>query len=308
MGPGRPRCNGGDGSPVPLVVTVPGSPGASTGNPTGIVFNGSPDFALMPDKPALFLFASEDGSISGWNPNAPAANSTTAITKIPGSAESVVKGATIAQNGETRYLYVADFREAKVKVYDTHFQEVWFHPWAFVDWCLPQGFAPFNVQNIGGNLYVAFAKQDETKHDEVAGPGLGIVDVFSPDGCWLRRLEWGAWFNAPWGLALAASDFGSASHKLLVGQFGSGEILIFDPVTGKFEGKLRDPQEKVIQIEGLWGISFGSGTVSGPPEATVQPSGPANVLYFTAGVNGEAGGLFGTLSPAAGDLTQGSDQ
>ncbi|HEY0790478.1 MAG TPA: TIGR03118 family protein [Chthoniobacterales bacterium] len=307
-GTGTSTLYNGGGETVPLVVTIPGSPGASPGNPTGIVFNGSQDFALQPDKPALFLFVAEDGSVSGWNPDVPAANSTTAITKVPGSAQSVLKGATIAQKGESRYLYVADFRQGKVKVYDTHFQQVWFYPWSFVDSRLPQGFAPFNVQNIGGNLYVAFAKQDEAKHDEVDGPGLGVVDVFSPDGCLLCRLEGGAWFNAPWGLAQAPGDFGSASHKLLVGQFGSGEILIFDPVTGRFAGKLHGKGENAVQIQGLWGISFGSGTAPAPATASVQPSGPANVLFFTAGVNGEAGGLFGTLSPAAEDLIQGSDQ
>ena len=143
------------------------------------------------------------------------------------------------------------------------------------------------------------------------GPGLGFVDVFTPDGILVQRFQHGDWFNAPWGLVLAPSDFGSASHKLLVGQFGGGEILIFNLVSGKFEGKLLDENNQTIQIDGLWGISFGSGVASGTDDKgnpLLGPSGSANVLYFNAGINGEAGGLFGTLTPVAADLTQGNGQ
>ena len=135
------------------------------------------------------------------------------------------------------YLYVADFRKGRVQVYDTSFHQVSWGEERFDDDCLRDGFAPFNIQNIGGNLYVAFAKQDDAKHDEVDGPGLGYVDVFSPSGRLLQRLEHGPWFNAPWGLTLASSDFGLFSHDVLVGQFGSGEILAFNPVTGQLRGK-----------------------------------------------------------------------
>ena len=293
-----------------LVVTIPGSPDSSQpGNPTGMVNNGSQDFALAPGSPAFFIFVSEDGSISGWNPNVPMPGSTTAVTKVPGSAQSVLKGATIAQIGNERFLYVADFKQAKIKVYNTNFQQVWFFPFSFVDpFLLAKGFAPFNVRNIGGNLYVAFAKRVEGSNDEAHGAGLGFVDVFSPHGFFLGRLEHGDWFNAPWGLALAPSDFGSVSHKLLVGQFGSGEILIFHPVTGRFEGKLHDQNDNVITIEGLWALSFGSGALGGADNSIPSGSGSANTLYFTAGINDEADGLFGTLTPAPGVLTQGDGQ
>jgi uncharacterized protein (TIGR03118 family) len=302
-----------NGQIQPLVVTIPGSPGSAHANPTGIVFNGSEsDFAVdAAGHAAPFIFVSEDGSISGWNPNVPSTPgelSKTAIIRVMGSSQSVLKGATIAEAGDARFLYVADFKDGKIKIYNTNFEQVWFYPCSFVDPSLPPGFAPFNVQNIGGNLYVAFAKQDDNKQDEVSGPGLGFVDVFSPHGFLLMRLESGDWFNAPWGLALAPSDFGSTSHKLLVGQFGSGEILIFDPVTGRFKGKLNDQNNNAIQIQGLWAISFGSGTVNGTEAPTPAPSGPANTLFFTAGVNEEAGGLFGTLTPEPGDLIQGNGQ
>ena len=128
---------------------------------------------------------------------------------------------------------------------------------AFEDQELPRGFAPFNIQNIGGDLYVAYAKQDQTKTFVTSGPGLGFVDVFSPRGRLLMRLEDGNWFNAPWGLTLAPRDFGTFSHRILVGQFGSGEILAFDAVTGRFEGKLRDQNNNSIALKGLWGLEIG---------------------------------------------------
>jgi uncharacterized protein (TIGR03118 family) len=131
------------------------------------------------------------------------------------------------------------------------------------------------------------------------GANLGAVDVFSPEGALLQRLEVGPWFNAPWGLVLAPTDFGSFSHSVLVGQFGSGEILAFDAVTGGFQGNLRNQDDKVISIPGLWGIAFGAGNTN---------SGGANELYFNAGVNQGTGGLFGYFAPVSSDLTQGNDQ
>jgi uncharacterized protein (TIGR03118 family) len=165
------------------------------------------------------------------------------------------------------------------------------------DW-LPEGYAPFNIQNIGGNLYVTFAKQDAEKHDEVDGPGFGFVDVFSPSGRLLRRLEHGPGFNAPWGLTQASSDFGVFSHDVLVGQFGSGDILAFNPVTGAYEGRLRDTKNQPIIIEGLWALAFGNGVSTG--------AGSATTLYFTSGPNSESNGLFGTITPV--QNIQGNDR
>jgi uncharacterized protein (TIGR03118 family) len=180
---------------VPLVVTIPHAPQSANGSPTGIVFNGSSDFAVAPGKPAIFLFVSLDGTISGWNPGV---NQTMAIQKVPGSTESVLTGATIAQIGDDRFLYVADIRQGKITVYDTNFNrvEVGKHAFddehgghAFDDEDIPKGFAPFNVQNIGNNLYVAYAQQNQAKNFVVFGAGLGFVDVFSPRGRLLMRLE-----------------------------------------------------------------------------------------------------------------------
>jgi uncharacterized protein (TIGR03118 family) len=214
-------------------------------------------------------------------------------------------------NGDDRFLYVADIRQGKIAVYDTNFNPVKFgkHAFndehgehAFDDEDIPKGFAPFNVQNIGNNLYVAYAQQNQAKNFVVFGAGLGFVDVFSPRGRLLMRLELGDWFNAPFGLVLAPTDFGSFSHKLIVGQFGSGEILAFDAITGRFEGKLQDQNDNVIVLPGLWGISFGDG------QPSPQNSGPANALFFNAGINQGMGGLFGNLTPVSSDLTQGGDQ
>jgi uncharacterized protein (TIGR03118 family) len=291
----------GAGTKVLLTVTVP------NGSPTGVVFNGSPpDFFVTPggNNSAHFIFVSLTGTISAWNSGA------AAVVEIPGSPNSVLTGVTIAQIGDDRFLYVADLRQGKIAVYDTNFNpvKVGKHRFddedderAFDDDSIPKGFAPFNVQNIGNNLYVAYAQQNQAKNFVNFGAGLGFVDVFSPRGRLLMRLEHGDWFNAPFGLVLAPTDFGSFSHKLIVGQFGSGEILAFDAITGRFEGKLRDQNNNVIVLPGLWGISFGAGQ-------PMQTSGPANALFFNAGIMMGTGGLFGTLTPVLSDLAQGGDQ
>jgi uncharacterized protein (TIGR03118 family) len=286
-GPGLTTLYNGAGAIQSLVVTIPGADGGG-GTPTGQVFNGTNDFQLTPGNPARFIFVTEDGTVSGWNP---AVNATVAQIKVNTHSASVFKGMALATAGtasgvNANYLYVADFRKGRVNVYDANFHRAHLGDDAFEDESIPRGFAPFNVQNIGGNLYVAFAQQDSAKHDEVDGAGLGYVDVFSPGGRLLHRLQHGKWFNAPWGMAQAPTDFGANSHNILVGQFGSGQILVFDPVTGQFKGPLYDATNTPITIDGLWGIAFGGGTTSGP----------SNTLFFTAGPNGEQDGLFGTIT------------
>lgn len=283
--------NGNTGAAISTVVTVPsGDPSANpTGTPTGQIFNGTQSFQIASGKPALFLFATEDGTISGWNPGV---NPNAAIVMVNRKSASVFKGlavATLAEPGGASFdfLYVADFRKGRVAIYDPSFKPVPMLPHAFHDGRIPHGFAPFNIQNIGGNLYVAYAKQDDQKHDDVPGAGRGYVDVFSPAGRLLLRLQHGAWFNAPWAIAQAASDFGEFSHNILVGQFGSGEILAFDPVTGEFRSRLYGADNHPITIDGLWGIGFGNGT----------NAGPATTLFFAAGPGGEQHGMFGTLTP-----------
>ena len=296
----------GSGAKQALVVTIPHTSQTATGSPTGIVFNGSSDFAVTTGNPALFIFASFDGTISAWNPSVDLHN---AIQKVPGSADSILTGATIAQIGDQRFLYVADLKKGEITVYDTTFTAVELSEKAFRHAHVPKGFAPFNVQNIGNNLYVTYAQQNTTKSFVNFGAGLGYVDVFSPDGQFLMQLQHNGSLNAPWGLTLAPNDFGSFSHRVIVGEFGSGQISAFDAVTGQFIDNFRDQNNNVTNIGGpgaLWSLAFGDG------EPKSDPSGvPANALFFTAGPtpNGVLfHGLYGTLTPIMADLTQGSDQ
>lgn len=289
-GTGLSTLYDGTGAAKALVVTIPtGDPSmSSTGTPTGTLFNGTTGFALTNGKPANFLFVTEDGTISGWNGGA------SAVIMVNTKSASVFKGAAFATlpipyGSSSTFMYVADFRKGRVQVYDSSFNHVPLIEGLFRDEFLPRGYAPFNIQNIGGELYVAFAKQDDQKHDEVDGAGKGYVDVFSSFGFLLRRLEHGPWLNGPWGLAMAPGDFGIYSHDLLVGQFGSGQIAVYDPVTGQFKDVLRDANNNPIAIDGLWGLSFGGDSTTG--------SGPATTLYFAAGSDGEQHGLFGTITP-----------
>ncbi len=284
-----------------LVVTVPPpKDGTGPSAPTGVVFNGSTDFAVAPKAPAVFIFVTEDGTISGWNPGVDLHNAKLMVDNS--EKHAVYKGATIAEADGKHYLYVANFRSGRVEVYDTNFARVKFseehegreeHERRFDDDRLPWGFAPFNVQAIGTNIYVTYAKQDSAKHDDVAGAGLGYVDVYSTEGKLRARLQHGWWLNSPWGVAMAPSEFGEFSHSVLVGNFGSGQIAGFNPVTGKFLGLVKNPDSSVLTIDGLWALYFGNGAAAGP----------LNTLFFSAGPNGEADGLFGTLTPVAADLT-----
>lgn len=285
----------GQGAPQSLVVTIPHA-GQGEGGPTGVVFNGSSDFDVEAGKPAFFIFAAFDGTVSAWNPQA---NPTVAMEKVKATPGSVLTGATIAEVKDQRFLFVVDVHEGKIRVFNTNFQEVPTGPEHFVDHHLPDNFVPFNVQNIGGHLYLTFAQQNQAKNFVNLGPGLGAVDVFSPEGELLQQLETGSFFDAPWGLVQAPTDFGSFSHSILVGQFGGGQILAFDAVTGHFQGQLRNQDNNVISIPGLWGLAFGAGNAN---------SGGANQLFFNAGINKETGGLHGFFAPVSSDLTQGSDQ
>jgi uncharacterized protein (TIGR03118 family) len=286
-GTGLSTLYNGAGVPQALVVTIPGADGAG-GTPTGQVFNGTNDFQLTPGNPAKFIFATEDGTVSGWNP---AVNATVAQIKVNTHSASVFKGMTVAtvkrpDGSLANQLYVADFRKGRVEMYDGNFHQMGLSEEAFRDEKIPAGFAPFNVQNIGGNIFVAFAQADSQGHDDVPGAGHGYVDAFTTTGHLLLRLEHGNWFNSPWGITQAPTDFGLFSHDLLVGQFGSGQILVFNPVTGAFRGTLNDASNKPITIDGLWDIAFGNG----------GNAGPATTLFFTAGLNDEADGLFGTIT------------
>ena len=279
----------GNGKPQTLVVAVPGAGGAA-GKPTGIVFSGSTSFVVTKNGvsgPGRFIFAGEDGTISAWAPNV---DLTHAILMANNSAEhSSYKGLALAANGQGNFLFAADFHNARIDIYDAAFQRVQW-PAAFVDPKLPAGYAPFGIQNLQGNIYVSYAKQDVDARDAVAGRGLGLVDVYDSNGKLLRRVSTGGRLNAPWGMATAPADFGRFSNSLLVGNFGDGRISSFDARSGEFIGQLREPDGRRVAISGLWGLAFGNGLSN-------QSTG---ALFFAAGPNDEVNGLYGRIDPAAG--------
>lgn len=275
----------GAGVPQALVVAVPPAPGGgSIGSPTGIVYNGSSDFVVSngtTSGASRFIFCSEDGTVSGWAPNVDVNNALITVNR-PGSS---YKGMALASNADGMHLYAADFHNARIDVFDKNFALTTVAG-GFKDKKIPARYAPFNIQALGGLLYVAYAKRDKGGEDEKAGPRLGFVDVFNTDGQRLRRLVKHDGLNAPWGFALAPADFGQFSNMLLVGNFGDGTISAYDPATGNSLGMLKDGTGSPLKIDGLWGMAFGNG---------FQGQGK-NVLYFAAGPLGESGGVYGSVS------------
>jgi uncharacterized protein (TIGR03118 family) len=272
--------------PGPLIVTIPPASGLASdvGSPTGITFNASNDFEVSNGTTkgvAKFIFASEDGMISGWAPNVDFTHALKGVV----NPNAVYKGIAIAGNGSDHFfLYAADFRGHKIDVYDSQFKPVTV-PGGFVDPKIPKDFAPFNIMNIQGNLYVAYAKTQPNSDDELAGPGFGFVDVFDADGKLLLRLASKGSLNAPWGMAIAPKGFGRFSNDIIVGNFGDGTLSAFDPHDGHFDGQLKTPDGKKVVIDGLWGIAFGNGILSQETDT----------LFFAAGPNEEVNGAYGRI-------------
>ncbi len=287
------------GTPQGLVVTVPTAavptPPPLHSAPTGQVFNinngtGGTPVNFLSDR---FIFATEGGTIAGWQ------GGTSAVTRIDESASGAVYKGLAIDNG-TGQIYAANFAAGTVEVFGSNYAPVT----SFTDPSpppLPAGapagstYAPFNVQNIGGELFVAFAVKGAGQTDETAGAGYGFIDRFAANGTLLGRFTEGGPLNAPWGFALAPANFGEFSNDLLVGNFGDGRINAFDPTNGNFLGALTGASGSPISIDGLWGLAFGNG----------GNGGATDKLYFAAGINGEADGLFGSLSvvPEPGSLS-----
>ena len=260
-------------SKAQLVVDIPG------GAPTGAVYNPTDEFKLGNTGPALFLFSSEAGQITAWN--MAAGTSAQSVFTAPDGA--IYKGLTLASTKKSGPLiYATDFHNGKVDVFDGSFAPVHMSG-AFTDPNIPAGFAPFGIQEIGGFVVVSYAKQDADREDDVKGPGLGFVDVYTPTGSLVKRLISDGELNAPWGLVLAPSDFGKFSGDLLVGNFGDGRINAYNPHTGDLLGQLQT-KFGPITIDGLWGLRFGNG-VTGTPRT----------LLFSAGIVDEAHGLLGEI-------------
>jgi len=312
-----------------LIVTIPPADPTNkntpTGTPTGTIFNGSQtDFLLAPGKPAIFLFSTNDGTIAGWNPAVAATLAVTVVKTTDGSSYTGLTSAFI--NGKP-FLYAANFNKGRVDVYDDAFHVLKLSKEqfnedssdndshssgnSFVDESLPPSYVPFNVQAIGNDIVVTFALHEQGARLETDGPGLGFVDIYSSTGRLLRRLEHGDRLNAPWGVALAPLDFGRFSHDLLIGQFAgggdtqsSGFIAAYDLATGKFDGLLQDASGKPLAINGVLALS--PGNVS--PNNNDAAAAPATEVYFTAGPNHTTGALFGYLTSATAELTEGNDQ
>jgi uncharacterized protein (TIGR03118 family) len=274
-----------------LKVPIPGD-GGQPSAPTGQVFNslgGANEFQVTGSKgtgKALFIFAGEDGGISAWAPNTDPANN--AILEVKQAARgSVFKGLAMGTAGGKALIYATDFHNGAVDAFDGTWTAVNLGASAFQDKHIPAGFAPFGIQNLNGNIYVTYAKQKAPdNHDDQSGPGNGYVDEYDTSGNLLQRFDHVRALNSPWGLAIAPASFGRFAGDVLVGQFGSGQIAAFNS-DGDFRGLLRTADHKPLVIDGLWAITPGGGGAK---------NGDVNTLFFTAGPNSEANGLFGSLT------------
>jgi uncharacterized protein (TIGR03118 family) len=275
----------GRGQPVPLVVAVP-SAARSGSTPTGTVFNSGAGFAISENgvsAPSRFLFAAEDGTIAGWTA---VVDPTRALLVVDNSSfKAVYTGLALATDPADRsFLYAADFSRGTIDVFDQDFRPV-VRPGSFQDPNLPDGYAPFNIQNINNLLIVTYAQQDEDRREDVAGAGHGFIDVYDTNGSLVRRFAAQATLNSPWGLALAPTQFGAFSGDLLVGNNGDGRINAYDPRNGTFLGELADDNAIPIAIPNLWALTFGNG----------HAGGDVDTLFFAAGVNYDEHGLFGAI-------------
>jgi uncharacterized protein (TIGR03118 family) len=261
--------------------------------PTGQVFNPTSGFVVNTKAgsgAALFIFSSESGHIYAWNPKADPidANGNSSITQVPvhNSKTAVYKGLAIGNIGHSTFLFASNFHDNRVDVFDSRFHRV--HVFSdFRDRALPPGYAPFGIQEINGFLYVTYALQDSAKHDDVAGPGHGFVDIWTNTGFLVRHLVIRDGLNSPWGLAVAPAGFGPFGGDLLVGNFGDGLIHAYGLFSGAPHGALLNEKHQPIQIDGLWGLLPGTATTGG-----------TGTLLFSAGLNGEADGLVGSINPA----------
>jgi uncharacterized protein (TIGR03118 family) len=267
----------GSGDPQSLQVVVPSASGSGAGSPTGIVYNGSQQF-LVEGWASVFLFATLDGTIQGWSPISNASQSIIAVNNSGSGASYTALAITSHSSGNS--LYACNFTTGMVEIYNGSFQLTG----TFTDTALPKGYVPFGIQDIGGQLYVAFAQSN--------GSAGGVIDIYTEAGTLVKHLAHGAPLNQPWGLAMSGSNFGSLSNSLLVSNnTNTGTINAFNPTTGKLVGTVTGTNGKNIVINQIWGIGFGGGNSS---------DGETNQLFFAAGPANNADGEFGYIQPASG--------
>ncbi len=283
-----------DNLKVVTIAPPPGSPPGTLANPTGQVFSGhASDFTVSGEGitgPSRFLFVTENGTLSGWTErsvNGGFERQTMSVIAVDNSAQGAIyKGLAVTDGSSNNRLFAANFSQNRIDAWDNRFQSIT-PPGLFSvpDGTIPKNYAPFNIQNLNGTLYVAYAQLSGIPGEELSGPGLGYLASFDLNGKLLHVWEGKGLLNAPWGLAIAPSDFGEFSDALLVANFGDGTIVGYDRTTRTQLGYLLDPSGNPIKIDGLWGLTFGNGV----------SLGEANHLYFTAGPNEESDGLFGKL-------------
>lgn len=297
-GSGTSTLYDGTGNLIPLVVNVPAGGGATTpGKVTGVIFSGASTFKVG-GQTAFFIFCTEDGTISGWNPSVDKTHAKIMVDNSKSGAQ--YKGCTVGGTSTAPLLYAADLPNGKIDVWDANLNAVTGMP--FTNSAVPSGFGPFNIQNLGGTLYVAYAQQSSRGmpggygygNMHAAAAGSGYVASFNMSGVLVMNMSGQGALNSPWGLAIAPAAFGDFAGMLLVGNFGDGMIHAFNPSTGAMAGTLNDENGAPIAIDGLWSLNFGNGTVS-----------DQDTLYFTAGIQGRVHGLLGSLQAAPSFVTAG---
>ena len=275
-----------------LGITIPASAAGVQANPTGQVYNATGGFLIHTVngmESAQFIYDGEGGTIAAWAANSGA----TAVTAyddgiVNGANHAVYKGLAIGSVSGATFLYATDLHNNKVDVFDTNFSKPTAMQGKFIDPTMPAGFVPFGISAVSGQLYVTYGKQDSAMHDEVTGAGLGYVDVFDMSGDFVTRFASQGMLNAPWGIAVAPSGFGSVAGDVLIGNFGDGTINIFTPSgsVGTFVGQLMVANGGTLRIPGLWALVFGNG----------DPDKPLTTLFYTAGFADQTDGVFGTIA------------
>ncbi len=284
-GTGLSELYDGDGNSIKFLpfVTIPPPSGPGPSTPTGIVFNPTASASMNNFKGDVFIFATEDGTISGWQ----FSDGMNAVLRVDNSSSAVYKGIAFGiSGGGSAQIYATNFHDNRIDVFDSSYTPVVLPLGAFSDSALPAHYAPFGIANIAGELFVSYALQNGEMHDDVAGPHHGFIDEYNTDGVLVRRFVSGGDLNSPWGMVLAPGNFGRLSGAVLVGNFGNGHINAYDLHDGKHLGELKG-EKKAIVIDGLWGLAFGNGSS--------KFDTPTNTLYFAAGPDHESNGLFGKL-------------
>jgi uncharacterized protein (TIGR03118 family) len=272
-------------------VSIPASAASVQANPTGQVYNANGGFLIPTSKgqeTALFILDGEGGTLSAWAQD----SGTTAVRAYDdgvanGADHAVYKGLATGSVNGVSYLYATDLHNNKIDIFDTNFSKPSAMQGKFIDPTMPAGFVPFGIVAVTGQLYVTYAMQDSAKHDEVTGAGLGYVDIFDLSGNFVSRFASAGDLNAPWGIAVAPSGFGTLQGDVLIGNFGDGHINIFSP-EGTSMGSLSVTNGGTVAIPGMWSLVFGNG----------DPDKPATTLFYTAGFADQTNGVFGSIAIA----------